>query len=864
MTKGIHIPAAFLIAAVVCACSLSRAAAQSAAPLFRDPKQPVEARINDLLGRMTVEEKVSFLWDQTPAIPRLGIEAYSFGDEALHGVIRPGPATVFPQAIGLAATWDPERIKAMADAISDEARAKFNASGGRLEMPFTGLLTFYSPVVNLARDPRWGRTQETYGEDAYLSGQLGTAFVQGLQGNDARHLKAIATAKHFAVYNQETDRFSTGDDVPVNQLWNYYLAPFRDLVVDGRAGAVMTSYNAINGVPSSANPWLLKDVLRDTWGFKGYVVSDQGAVGSIFTGYHYVPTLAEAVTAAINSGVDIVNAGSNNPECCEFLQTHALEAVRNKIISEERLNQAVANALRARFLVGLFDPPEQSPYARIPASAIGSPEHIQLARQLARESIVLLKNDAVDGAPLLPLNTAKLRKIAVAGPNAAVALFGSYSGIPAHAPVTPVAGIRARAGSDTTVTLIPWSRGLSSIPAEYLRTVDGKQGLTGEYFDNDKLEGSALAARVDGQVHFYDWSWTVPLDAMKNPQFSVRWSGYMVPPITGEYELGVKDGGEAQLVFDGALLVQGTGGQFTKKIHLEAGRSYAVSLKYFHHNGGDGGVRLIWTPPETDLAALSQYDAVIAVIGLNTDIEDEARDRTTIDFPREQEEFIQQVMRANPRTVVVIEAGSPLNLGWLHEHVPAILDSWYPGEQGGNGIADVLFGDYNPSGRLPLTFYASDAQLPPMTDYDITHGRTYMYLDQKPLYPFGYGLSYTAFRYSDLKINQNSIGAGGTVHGTVTVQNTGKLDGDDVMQVYVRPPAGAFRLPRLQLKAFQKVHLKAGESRTVAIELPVERWAYWDTEKAGFAVIPGRYEVLVGASSADIRAKGSIEVAATN
>jgi beta-glucosidase len=827
--------------------------------VFRDPKQPVETRIDDLIAHMTLEEKVSFLKDRTPAIPRLGIAAYNCCNEALHGVNRPGPATVFPESIGLAATWDPARVKAMADAISDEARAKLNTMGERWDIPYSGLLAFYSPVVNLARDPRWGRTQETYGEDPYLSGQIGTAYVQGLQGDNPRYLKAIATPKHFAVYSQETDRFSTNASVPEDQLWNYYLAPFRDLIVDGHAGAIMTSYTAINGVPSSANSWLLKDVLRDKWHFNGYVVSDEGAVGNVFLGYHYSPDLEGAITASINSGLDMVLGGSS-PECCEFLQSHLLAEVQQKIISEKTLNRALSDVLRARFRLGLFDPPDEIPFSRLPASANGSPAHVELARQLARESIVLLKNDKSNGLPLLPLDLTKVRTIAVVGPNAAVSLFGGYSGIPANPPVTPVAGIRDRAKSSATVELIPWNPGFPSVPSEYLRTARGEEGLSGEYFGNDRMEGQALLMRVDAQVHFADWGWTIPVDAMQKPQYSVRWRGYLVPKLTGDYALGINVGGDGQLVLDGAPLVQGTDGEFTKTVHLEAAHSYAVTLEYSHKKSDSSGVRLIWNPPAIDIRKLSQYDAVIAVLGMNTDYEDETKDRTTIALPSEQQEFIEQVVRANPRTIVIVESGSVVDLRWIQDHVPAILEAWYPGEQGGNAIADVLFGDYNPAGRLPLTFYASDAQLPPMSDFDISNGRTYMYLNSQPLYSFGYGLSYASFRYANLKIGPDSVGADGLVHLSLTVENTGQRDGDEVVQAYVRPPKRASNQPQLQLKAFQRIHLQAGERRVVNLELRVSQWACWDNQKKKFVVAPGLFEIEVGASAADIRQTGKIKV----
>jgi beta-glucosidase len=490
--------------------------ASGGVPAFRNAKLPLQQRINDLLSRLTLEEKISLLQDMTPAIPHLDIAPYNCCNEALHGVIMGGTATVFPQAIGLAATWDPDLVRTMAGTISDEGRAIQNRYGARAKLPHSDTLAFYAPVVNLARDPRWGRTQETYGEDPYLAGRLGVEFVRGLQGDDPKYLKAIATPKHFAVYSQESGRASTNAIVPEDELRDYYLAPFRDCVVKGRAASVMTSYTAINGIPSTANPWLVTDVLRGKWGFEGYVVSDEGAVTNIFSEHHYVENFDAALAAAFNTGLD-VDVGSLTPECCGFFTAHLLEAVQHDLVSEATLNRAVANVLRARFLLGLFDPPNQVPFSRIPESVIGSPEHVALARQLARESIVLLKNDKLEGRPLLPLDPASVHSIAVIGPSAAVALFGNYSGNPANPPIAPIAGIRKRAGSNIRVKLIPWSSGLSSVPSEYLTAPNGEQGLLGEYFDNENLAGQPRAERVDQDVHFIFWGWTIPANTVSDP-----------------------------------------------------------------------------------------------------------------------------------------------------------------------------------------------------------------------------------------------------------------------------------------------------------------------------------------------------------
>jgi beta-glucosidase len=845
--------AGLVVLASVRARSLSGPATVSnGLPAFRNPALPLQQRIDDLISRLTLQEKISLVQDTTPAIPRLGIAAYDYGDEALHGVVRPGTATVFPQAIGLAATWDPALVRKMADDISDEGRAKYNWYAGRLKIPYSGLLTFWAPVVNLAHDPRWGRTQETYGEDPYLAGRLGVAYVEGLQGNDPKYLKAIATPKAFVAYSQEAGRFSTNAVISESQLRDYYLPPFRDCVVEGRAESVMSAYNAINGIPCTANRWLLTDVLRGEWGFKGYVVSDCGAVANLFTAYHDIKSEEDAAAAALNAGLDL--------ECGHLFKGHLLAAVQLGLVSERTLNRAVADVLRGRFLLGLFDPPNQVPFTRIPASDNGSPQHVALARQLARESIVLLKNDKVDSRPLLPLDPACVHSIAVVGPNAAVCRFGDYSGNPANPAVSPLAGIRARAGAKIAVKLIPWSMGLSPIPSEDLSTGKGRQGLLGEYFDNDRLEDKPSAERIDQDVHFKEWGYTTPVNSLLGPQYSVRWTGRLTPPVTGDYELGVKAGGQARLYLDGQELVEGLTGTVTKSVSLQAGRSYSVRLEYLHHKNSDRGIRLVWKPPDEGFQQIRQSDVVIAVLGLSTDIETEGKDRTTLALPTEQQKFIRQVVRANPRTIVVLENGSAVAINWIQEHVPAILEAWYPGEEGGHAIADVLFGDYNPAGRLPLTFYASAAQLPPIGDYDITKGRTYMYLDRPPLYPFGYGLSYTKFRYENLRLSPKETNARGVVRASVDIGNVGKRDGDEVVQVYVREEKRGDQQPHLQLKAFERFHLRSGEWRTITLALPIAAWARWDTREKSFIVAPGLYDVWVGASSADIRLRGQVTV----
>ena len=696
-----------------------------------NPDLPREQRVADLVSRLETKEKIALMWFLQPEIPRLGMGAYHLGNEALHGIVRPGKATVFPQATGLAATWNPVLIQRMATAISDEARAKYNETGGKVIDKFGGLLTFWSPVVNLARDPRWGRTEETYGEDPHLTGRLGVAFVKGLQGDDPKYLKVVATPKHFAGNNKENGRFNCNVVADETYFRDYELLPFRDCIVEGKAESIMGSYNAINGIPCCANKWLMTDVLRHEWGFNGFVVSDCGAIKHLQDAHHYVKRLEEASAAGVACGVDLECGG----------RFSLAGAVSEGLVTKEALDQSVSRILTARFKLGMFDPPERVPYSKIPPTVNGCPEHVQLAREVARQCMTLLKNEKVGTAALLPIKAASVKKIVVVGPNAAVNQLGDYSGDPANPPVSPLQGIQARAGKDVTIAHIPWQNG-------------------------GELAGNLEVVRA--------------------------------------------------------------------------------------------------------------ADVVVAVLGLGRDDEGEAKDRKGLNLPAAQDAFIRKLLAENPRTIVVLESGGPITAAWVAANVPAILQAWYPGEQGGNALADVLFGDYCPAGRLPLTFYKSEDQLPPIDEYDLTKGRTYMYLKEAPLYPFGHGLSYTTFDYSGLHIRPaakagreeeanavaapHAFPANGTVQIACDVKNSGPCDGDEVVQVYVRQIDSKQVRPLKQLKAFQRVSIKKGERKSVVLNLPLADLAVWDKGAARYVVEPGNYEILIGASSADIRLKEVLKV----
>jgi beta-glucosidase len=863
-------------------------AAQPPAPYLK-PDLDFEARARDLVSRMTVEEKVSQLMNRAPAIPRLGVPEYEWWNECLHGVARAGVATVFPQAIGLAATFDEPLIHEMAVVISDEARAKhhqFVRQGKRGR--YQGL-TFWSPNINIFRDPRWGRGQETYGEDPFLTGRLGVAFVKGLQGDDPRYYKVVATAKHYAVHSgPEPDRHHFDARPTERDLWETYLPAFRDLVQAGGAASVMSAYNRVDGESATASRRLLIDILRKEWGFGGYVVSDCGAVDDIFMRHKLVPTAEEASALAVTRGCDL--------ECGSSYRSLG-KALERGLLREEDLDVALRRLFFARMKLGMFDPPDRVAYARIPYSVNDAPEHDRLARRVAQESIVLLKNDGV-----LPLRK-DLARIAVVGPNAddVVTLLGNYNGTPAR-PVTILAGIR---GAVSPATHVHYARGVDlvegrqdprateAVGAAFLRPARGssERGLSGAYFRGRLLEGEPVLTRVDPTVAFR-WDRGAPTDelvargelaaerGLEGDSFSVRWTGVLVPPVSGEYELTVTANDGVRLFVDGRKVAEewseaSVARAVSVKVALQAGREHELKLEYFEAQR-DAEVRLGWKPPgagtpfEDAVKAARESDAVVFVGGLTAEVEGEEMrvaypgfaggDRTDIELPAVQQRMLEALHATGKPVVLVLTTGSALAVRWAQEKLPAIVLAWYPGQQGGNAVADVLFGDTNPAGRLPVTFYASVSQLPPFADYAMG-GRTYRYFRGKPLYPFGHGLSYSRFEYSGLQLSRTRLGEREPLEVALDVKNAGPRDGDEVVQLYVRdvgagPPA-AIR----ELRGFQRVHLKAGEQKKVRFALVAERdLARYDEARKAFAVEPGEFEIEVGASSQDLRLRGRARV----
>jgi len=830
--------------------------AQNKTELFRDMTAPQHERILDLLNRLTVEEKVSLLVNDAREIPRLNIDKYNHGNEALHGVVRPGEFTVFPQAIGLAATWNPNLIFRVSTAISDEARGRWKELdyGKKQIAGGSDLLTFWSPTVNMARDPRWGRTPETYGEDPFLSGRIGCEFVKGLQGDNPRYLKTVSTPKHFAANNEEHNRSSCNARMSERDLREYYLPAFERCIVDGKAQSIMMAYNAVNDVPCTVNTYLIKKVLRGDWNFNGYIVSDCSAPEWMVTKHKYVKNLEAAATLALKAGLDL--------ECGDRVYTAPLlKAYNEYMVSEAEIDSAAYHILRGRMLLGLFDDPLQNPYNKIEPSVIGCKEHQELALETARQSMVLLKNQK----NFLPLNRKKIRSIAVVGISAAHCEFGDYSGNPKNTPVSVLDGIKKYAeNANIKVVHAPWvSSGTDFDP---ISKGFFPNGLKAEYFDNSDLQGTP-SVRMEEEL-LYD---PVHRPDRFQPEapMSIRWTGTLKPVVSGDYTLGLKTDDGCRLFLDGKKLIDSWTERSAQMdqvvVKLEAGKTYDLRVEYFD-GGGDCFARLYWKAPVTDQTnrlalfgdagkVAKECDVTVAVLGINKSIEREGQDRYSLELPIDQQEFIKELYKVNPNTVVVLVAGSSMAINWMDENVPAILNAWYPGEQGGNAVAEVLFGDYNPGGRLPLTYYNSLDELPAFDDYSVKN-RTYQYFEGKPLYEFGYGLSYTNFKYKKKSITQSND----TVDIIFNLSNVGKYDGDEVAQVYVRYPETGTYMPLKQLKGFSRVHLKKGKSADITISIPKKELRYWDEKTRQFVTPTGEYVFQVGGSSENISIEETIKI----
>lgn len=838
---------------------LGHTAAQTAGAVYLDPSQPTNVRVDDLIRRMTLEQKAQQLVNQARAIPDLQVPNYDWWSEALHGVARAGTATVFPEPIGLAATFDDSLIHEMAVAIGTEARAKHNQAVKAGRRDIMEGLDFWSPNINIFRDPRWGRGQETYGEDPFLTGRMGVAFVTGLQGDDPKYFRVIATPKHFAVHSgPETSRHTIDVQVSKHDMEDTYLPAFRAAVVDGKAESVMCAYNRVNGQPACANTFLLQDQLRGAWKFNGYVVSDCDAIVDIFQGHKFVKSQAEAAAAAIKTGMD--------NECADFFTITKddhdykpfVDAVKQGLLTEADLDVSLRRLFTARMRLGMFDPDSMVAYARTPDSEIDSAAHRELALKTARESMVLLKNDGV-----LPFANG-VKKILVVGPlaDSAEVLYGNYNGTPSHA-VTALEGIRKQFPSAEVsyVAGTNFLRQEMAVPTSALSTDDGKPGLKGEYFPGSDFAGTPQVVRTDAVVDLQLFNpepraITAPA-GMKD--FSARWTGFITPAESGKYQVGLSGSMnrmwlDGKLIVDDAVLHDPNSQEVT--VDLVKGHRYAVKIDFLH---GGFGTKLVWLPLSTDpsfeaASAARQADVVVAVVGITSKLEGEEMkvevpgfkggDRTTLNLPADEEALLGALKGAGKPLVVVLMNGSALAVNWANDHANAILEAWYSGEEGGTAIAQTLAGTNNPAGRLPVTFYKSAEQLPEFEDYAMK-SRTYRYFTGEPLYPFGYGLSYSKMEYSNMKLGSPELEAGNPLTIEVDVKNASQRAGDEVVELYISFPKQLAGAPLRALRGFTRVHLAAGESRHVKLELQPRDLSYVN-EAGDRMVAAGDYVITAG------------------
>ena len=850
--------------AVPCVCAQETANAP-----YLNANLPAEQRATDLVHRMTLQEKASQLTNYSRAIPRLKVPSYDWWSEALHGVATNG-VTEFPEPIGLGATFDPDAIHQMATAIGVEGRIKhvqFVRQNGGFSNTFQGL-DFWAPNINIFRDPRWGRGQETYGEDPFLSGRMGVAYVTGMQGDDPRYFRAIATPKHFAVHSgPEPSRHRI--DVPISKHdeLDTYLPAFRAAVVEGHAGSVMCAYNSINGEPACASEFLLQNQLRDKWNFKGYVVSDCGAVRDIYENHHYTANQPAASAISLKRGMDneclTVGVVKDDHDYKPYL-----EAVKQGDLKESDIDIALVRLYSARIKLGMFDPPEMDPYSKIDEKELDSAAHRALAGKIANESMVLLKNDGT-----LPLK--KSTKILVLGPLATqtAVLLGNYNGTP-NRTVSILEGIQKEfAGAE-----IKYVQGTDflgghggALPAGLL-TVDGKPGVKTTYSTGAMFSHEApkiLATRIDPEV---DGSHEVPSEAAGAKSLMIRWSATLTAPESGEFLLGMEANGFYRLTLDGKPVSMNRPSegaeQSVGRVQLVKGQTYSLEVIFGVPEGIKPEAKLVWAkydpnPSHEVIDAAKASDVVVVVVGITSRLEGEEMpvsepgfkggDRTSIDLPKPEEDLLKAAVATGKPVVLVLTNGSALAVNWAKDHANAILDAWYPGEEGGTAVAETLSGKNNPAGRLPVTFYTGTDQLPPFEDYAMK-GRTYRYFEGKPLYPFGYGLSYTTFQYKDLRISEEKIHVGNPLGVDATVTNTGALAGDEVVQLYLKFPAveGA---PLVALRGFQRIHLNPGESRKVHFDLKDRDLGM--VAAAGDPIIAaGSYTLTVGGGQPDSKAQG--------
>lgn len=731
---------------------------------YKNTSLSFEERAIDLVSRMTLEEKVAQLNSIVPAIERLDIPHFKYHNEALHGISEaPGGvlarATSFPQAIGMGSTWNPDLVHEITTAISDEIQAYRNL--GKMDP------SIWSPNINMLRDPRWGRNDEAYSEDPYLMSRIAVAYVRGIQGDHPKYLKSISAPKHFVANNSEYNRHDGNSEVAERWLREYYFPAYKACFQEAGAFSTMCAYNRVNGIPACASEWLLTKVLRDEWGFDGYVVSDCGAILDIFENHNYVETAEEASAIAVKAGCEL--------NCGPVYEAALLDACKAGLISEDEISTAVERLFVARFKLGLLADPEEYPYSDISEEVIESEKHQKLALEAAREAIILLKNE--DDA--LPLSR-DINSIAVIGPNADKCQLGSYSGIPSRR-ISVLQGIQEKVGDKIEVfhergCNITFKDKINFSPEEWIEPEEGKDQVSHE------------------QIY---------ATSVQDIEFKMLYD---------EYLENIEETDEALMA------------------------------------------RAI------DLA--KTVDQVVLVMGTNRFVSNEEADAEDLNWPGMQGELIKKVYEANPNVILVTVKGFQIKLNWEDENLPAIIEAWYAGQEQGHAIADVLFGDYNPGGRLPVTYYKTADHLPHIGDYDITKGRTYWFIDKEPLYPFGYGLSYTTFKYSNLTVNAKEFSNAKDMEILVSldVSNTGQVGGDEVVQLYVKDIESSVIQPEKELREFKRISIAAGETKTVQLQLSYDDFTFWNENTGDFDIEEGKFEIQVGGSSQDIRLSERIEI----
>lgn len=799
---------------------------------FQNPDLPLEERVNDLVSRFTLDEKIELMCQYQAEIPRLGVQKYKHGTEGAHGVAWLGEATVFPQNTGLACTWNPELMREIGSVIAEEARVYYQR-----DRAINGL-TIWAPTVDLERDPRWGRTEEAYGEDPHLTGELATELVKGMQGDHPFYYKTVATLKHFYGNNNEVDRGSASVSIDPRNKREYYLKAFEAPFREGKAGSMMTAYNGINGTPCNLNHEV-NDIVKQEWGMDGFVVGDAGDVLGTVMDHHYVSSYAEAVAGSVKAGIDSITDDQD-------ISFRALrDALEQGLLEEQDLDHAIRNSFRVRFRLGEFDPEERNPYSHVPESKLCASEHAELSLRAARESIVLLKNDG-----LLPLQRDQLKSAAVIGPLANEAFTDWYSGTPPYR-ITPLQGVQEKMQDRS----VHFHTGLDQVR---LRSAVSGQYVALSSEENGRLLASTAESTNAAVFERNDWGWgSVTLRLASSGKFVTETETGLHATADEARGWFVKEAFSFEASPDGSFMMKNWEG---KPILLdEHGRLVVGGTE-------DTGTPFVIETVQDGIAeavkAAASAETALVFVGNSPFINGkETIDRPDITLPPAQQALIQAVYEANPNTVVVIVGGYPFAVNWEQEHVPSILFTSHAGQELGHAVADVLYGDYNPGGRLNMTWYKSTEQLPDLMDYDIIKGkRTYQYFDGDVLYPFGHGLSYARFHYSDLSLSQSEITAEGSVTANVTVRNEGQLAGDEVVQLYVKADSSRVIRPLKTLKGFRRIHLAPGASETVSFELKAEDLAFWDVTRNRYCVEKGTYTLMAGPSSSQLPVTAALQV----